>query len=50
MMNEITDKKRRQYTAYARMLGAAIGFCAAIFWLVTGEKAPDYNQVLREYS
>ena len=45
-----TETRRKQLTAYARMLGAAIGLCAAIFWLVTGEKAPDYTQVLRDYS
>jgi len=37
-------------TAYARLLMSAIGVCAAIYLLVTGEKPPPYSVVLKDYS
>jgi len=46
----MTDKRRKQLKAYARVLISAIGLCAAIYWLVTGEKPPGYRDVLRDYS
>lgn len=42
--------RKKQLTAYAQLLMAAIGFCAAVYLLVTGEKPPPAQQVLKEYS
>jgi hypothetical protein len=36
--------------AYAKLLRHAIGLCCAIYELVTNEKAPAYDEVMRRYN